>query len=87
MNDLISVNLTTYLGVDLIHRKNAAETISLLAILPSIDLIICNSKTDEEDSANLLNDYLIDNQLDISMIVLGGNVIKQSENVINIPNT
>lgn len=29
MNDLISVNLTTYLGVDLIQRKNAQDTLGL----------------------------------------------------------
>lgn len=86
MNDLISVNLTTYLGVDLIHRKNATETINLLAILPSIDLIICNFKVDDEDSANMLNDYLIENKLDINLIVLGGTVKKTSENVICIAN-
>ena len=84
MNDLISVNLTTYLGVDLIHRKNAQEAINLLAILPSIDLIICNSKIDDEDSANLLNDYLLENKLEIGLIVLGGNVKKQTDHIISI---
>ena len=85
MNDLISVNLTTYLGVDLIHRKNAQDALSLLAILPSIDLIITNSVVDGEDTANMINDYLIENQLDISMIVLGGQTSKASENTIHIP--
>ena len=86
MNDLISVNLTTYLGVDLIHRKNATETINLLAILPSIDLIICNLKNDGEETANVLNNYLLENKLDISLIVMGGNVSRSSEHVISIPN-
>lgn len=86
MNDLISVNLTTYLGVDLIHRKNAQDALSLLAILPSIDLIITNSVVDGEDTASMINDYLIDNQLDISMIVLGGQTRRASEHTIHIPN-
>lgn len=86
MNDLISVNLTTYLGVDLIHRKNAQDALSLLAILPSIDLIITNSVVDGEDTANMINDYLIDNQLEISMIVLGGQTNRASEHTIHIAN-
>lgn len=86
MNDLISVNLTTYLGVDLIHRKNAQEAINLLAILPSIDLIICNSKIEDEDSANLLNDYLLENNLEITLVCLGGNVRKTSDHIISISN-
>lgn len=85
MNDLISVNLTTYLGVDLIHRKNAQDALSLLAILPSIDLIITNSQVDGEDSANMINDYLIENQLEISMIVMGPETKRITEHTINIP--
>lgn len=85
MNDLISVNLTTYLGVDLIHRKNAQDALSLLAILPSIDLIITNSQVDGEDSANIINDYLIENQLEISMIVMGPETKRPTEHTINIP--
>ena len=59
INDLISVNLTSYLGVDLIQRKNAHDTTSLLAILPSIDLIITNFKIGDEETANMINNYLI----------------------------
>ncbi len=86
MNDLLSVNLTTYLGVDLIHRKSAQEALSLLAILPSIDLIITNTKVEGEDTANLINDYLVENNLDISLMVLGGNVKKTTDHTITVAN-
>lgn len=86
MKDLIAINLTTYLGVDVIHRKTAKDAISLLDILPSIDLIICNSKIDREDTGNLLNNYLIRNQLDINLIVLGENVTYPKTHTLNIPN-
>ncbi|MBC7428935.1 MAG: hypothetical protein H7336_10010 [Bacteriovorax sp.] len=85
MNDLLSVNLTTYLGVDLIHRKNSTETMSLLAILPSIDLIICNVNVEGEEAANLINEYLIENQLEIALMVLGGNVKRPTDHTISIP--
>jgi response regulator RpfG family c-di-GMP phosphodiesterase len=87
MNDLISVNLTTYLGVDLIQRKNAQDALGLLAILPSIDLIITNFKIEDEDTANLINTYLIENQLDISLIVLGGELRSPTDNTIYIPDS
>jgi response regulator RpfG family c-di-GMP phosphodiesterase len=85
MNDLISVNLTTYLGVDLIQRKNGQDTLGLLAILPSIDLIITNVKVEGEDTANMINAYLIENQLDISLVVLGGDVKNPTDNTVSIP--
>lgn len=84
MNDLISVNLTTYLGVDLIHRKTARDATSLLDILPSIDLIITNHKVGNEDSANIINDYLIKNNLEINLIVLGGSVKQETAHTISI---
>jgi response regulator RpfG family c-di-GMP phosphodiesterase len=85
MNDLLSVNLSTYLGVDLIHRKNAQEALSLLAILPSIDLIISKVKVDSEDTANEINNYLTSNHLEIPLLVLGGNVKTKNDNAISIP--
>ena len=84
MNDLLSVNLTTYLGVDLIHRKNAQEALNLLAILPSIDLIITKVKVDAEDTANDINAYLLSNQLEIPLITLGGSLKQKNENAVSI---
>lgn len=84
MNDLISVNLTTYLGVDLIQRKNAQDALGLLAILPSIDLIITNVSVEGENTANMINDYLIENQLDISLVALGGDVKRATDNTVSI---
>jgi HD-GYP domain-containing protein (c-di-GMP phosphodiesterase class II) len=84
MNDLISVNLTTYLGVDLIQRPNAQETINLLTILPSIDLIITKDSIDGEDTASLIDEYLIEHKLDITLVVLGNNSKKISDNTISI---
>ena len=86
MNDLLSVNLSTYLGVDLIHRKNAQETISLLSILPSVDLIITKSKVGAEETANEINSYLTSNNLEIPFMVIGGALKTKNEHAISIPN-
>lgn len=86
LNDLISVNLTTYLGVDLIQRKNAQEALSLMAILPNVDLIITNVKTLDEPTAEILSHYIIANKLETGLIVLGSIQEAKNDFTINIPN-
>ena len=71
LNDLLSINLTTYLGVDLIQRKNAQDTIGLLAILPNVDLIVATHKIDDENTSEILTQFLIQNKLETSLIILG----------------
>lgn len=68
---LYSLNLTTYAGTDVIDRANANDTIALLKILPSIDLIITTPKVDSEYTALDLWKYIEKYELDIPMIVLG----------------
>lgn len=86
LNDLISVNLTTYLGVDLIQRKNAQDALSLLAILPNIDLIITSEKIGDEKTGEALAHYIDSNKLDTGLIVLGSSAVAQNDFTINIPN-
>lgn len=84
MNDLISVNLNTYLGVDIIQRQNASDAISLLSILPTIDLIITNSTIGHEKTAYQIDQFLKDNKLEIGLVVLGGDNNFQSNQVVHI---
>ena len=86
LNDLITINLTTYLGVDLIHRANAQEALSLLAILPNIDLIITTTKIGNEETSNLLGDYISQNRLETGLIVLGKNDTSKNDFTLNIEN-
>lgn len=86
LNDLISVNLTTYLGVDLIQRRNATDTISLLAILPTIDLIITTKNTVNESTAEVLSDYIKANHLAVNLIILGADS-GDNDFTITIPNS
>ena len=87
LNDLISINLTTYLGVDLIQRNNAQEALSLLAILPSIDLIITSLKTGEEETAKIISDYISNHRLESGLIVLGTKETANNDFTLNIENT
>ncbi len=86
LNDLISINLTTYLGVDLIQRKNAQETLSLLAILPNIDLIITTLKVGDEPTSEILSRYINSNKLETGLIVLGSDEKANNDFTLNISN-
>jgi HD-GYP domain-containing protein (c-di-GMP phosphodiesterase class II) len=71
LRKLFSINLNTYAGTDVIDRDNATDTIALLKILPSIDLIITTVKVDTEYTAIDIHKFIVKNNLDIPMIVLG----------------
>ncbi len=71
LKKLYSLNLKTYAGTDIVERGNAADAISLLAILPSIDLIITTNSIENEQTAVVLHKYLKENELEIPLIVLG----------------
>jgi hypothetical protein len=71
VSDLITANLTAYLGLDLIHRKNGQETLGLLAILPNVNLIITSAKIGEELTALKIGQYIVKNKLEAGVIVMG----------------
>jgi len=68
---LYSVNLQTYVGSDVIWKKNLQEAKEVLKVIPEIHLIISRVKMDEEEIAYPLHKYLVSLSLDIPMIVLG----------------
>ncbi|RPJ77781.1 MAG: hypothetical protein EHM20_05480 [Alphaproteobacteria bacterium] len=86
LNDLISINLTSYLNVDVIHRKNAQEALGLLSILPNIDLIITTAKVMDEPTAEILSHHIASNKLDTGLIVLGSSEKPTNDFTINIAN-
>lgn len=86
LNDLISINLTSYLNVDVIHRKNAQEALGLLSILPNIDLIITTAKVMDEPTAQILSHHILTNKLETGLIVLGSNEKSVNDFTIHIAN-
>lgn len=86
LNDLISININTYLGADIIIRKNASDTTALLSILPEIDLIITHNKIGLENTAEKIAEFIKDNNLTTPMIVLGPSRFIDNENMIHIYN-
>jgi len=86
LNELLSINLTTYVGVEVIPRKNAEDAIGLLNILPNVDLIICSHKIGEEETAKVLVNYINEKKLDTGLIILGGSAKSHSEHAVIIEN-
>ena len=59
LNELISINLVNFLGIDLVKRKNAESVLNLLEILPEINLIICQYDMTDENTAAIIQQYII----------------------------
>jgi len=85
LHELISINLSAFLAVDIIERQNAADAINLLSILPSIELVILPSKIENEESAIVLIDYIKLNKLKTNLIILGGQRFFDEDFVQSIP--
>lgn len=85
LRELLALNLTTYVGSDVIPRKNAVDAIALLDLLPGIPLIITRNRIEDEDTAALLADYIKKKKIDSGLIVLGETVknIKDIATVIS----
>lgn len=84
LNDLLSVNLTTYLDVDLIQRTNAQDVLSLLAILPNIELIITPMRVGDELTSEILENHILSNKLDTGLIVIGSDQKAKNDFSVNI---
>ncbi len=85
LNDLISINLTTYLGLDVIQRKDAQDALSLLSILPNIDLIITTKKVADEPTSEILSHHINSNKLDTGLIILGSDQAQKNDFTVSIP--
>lgn len=71
LQTLVSLNLTIYVGVEVIIKDNLEEAIELLKNNDSIDLIITRNKINEEKVALEIYKFLNSNDKKIPLIVLG----------------
>jgi hypothetical protein len=69
--NLITLTLETFVGTEVIHQLNAEDAIGLLKILPEVSLIISRARVDDEETAEKLFNYIADEGLSISLIILG----------------
>lgn len=71
LKKIFSLNLTTFVGTEVILRKDAEEALALLRILPQIALIITRSKIGNEETAVKIFQFLKSEGLSIPLLVLG----------------
>lgn len=75
-----ALNLTTYVGTEIVDRKGPRDTIDLLEVLSDFDLIITRQTVRGKNAPKLILDYLKTKNISIPMIVLG-----QQEGAENTP--
>lgn len=71
LKKIFSLNLNTFVGTEIILRKDADDAVALLSILPQISLIITRAKIGTEETAVKLYQFLKSKSLTIPMLVLG----------------
>jgi HD-GYP domain-containing protein (c-di-GMP phosphodiesterase class II) len=71
LRKIFSINLSTFVGADVVARDNAEDAIAILKILPEMQLIITKSKINEEETSILIHQYIKQNGLNTALIVLG----------------
>ena len=73
LNKIYSLNLSTYVGTDVIIKENAKEAIELLKILPTISLIITRNHIGLEKTSSVIHKYITEEFLDIPILTIGDN--------------
>lgn len=71
LHELLSLNLQTYTGSEVIPRDTATDAVNLMSILPGVALVICRSKIEDEDSAKVLYDFIKESDEETGLIILG----------------
>jgi hypothetical protein len=71
-----ALNLSTYVGTEIVERKNSRDAIDLLEVLQDFDLIITRPSVKGEPTARKILDYLKSKGLAIPMVLLGQSTAK-----------
>jgi HD-GYP domain-containing protein (c-di-GMP phosphodiesterase class II) len=69
--ELLTLNLGTYVGAEVIPRGSAEDAISILSILPNIGLVIAKNKIGAEETSKLIAKFIKETNREIGFIVLG----------------
>lgn len=77
LQELIVLNLKTYLNCEVIVREDAKEAIALMGLLPTIDLVISSLEVGGEQTALELHQFIENEGLDIELLLLGESTEKE----------
>jgi hypothetical protein len=71
LRKIFSLNLTTFVGTDVILRASADDAIALLRILPQVGLVITRSKIQGEETALRIHNFIKSEGFNTALIILG----------------
>lgn len=81
LEDIYSLNLSTYVGTEVIVKEEFEGLQDLLNVLPKVDLIICASQDSQKSLIYQLEKYMIQNKKNIPLILVGDEVSLQIDSV------
>lgn len=71
LRELLTLNLATFVGAEIIPKDNFAEALTLIQIIPNIDLIIARKIDITGAHAHSLSDYIRENERETTLILSG----------------
>lgn len=71
LRDILKINIMKTLGCDVILKDTAADAISLIEILPSIDLVVCREQIETERTGINLSSFFEKESYSIPLLVIG----------------
>jgi hypothetical protein len=71
LRKIYALNLNTFVGTDVIHRKGADDAIELLRILPQVGLVITRAMIGSEETAVKIHRFLKNEGLATTLLVIG----------------
>jgi hypothetical protein len=74
LRTVLKLNIMKALGCDVIEKQTALDAISLLEILPTIDLVICREQIELEKTGLTIAGFFEKEKLSTPVLVIGKNV-------------
>lgn len=71
LRELLTLNLTTYVGAEVIPKDSFAEALTLLQIIPNIDLVISRKLDAAGNNSSEICNFIRDNERETGLILSG----------------
>jgi response regulator RpfG family c-di-GMP phosphodiesterase len=83
-SELLELNLTTYLGSEVICRDNTQEILDLLRLLPEVEIVVTESSLKGDNSYSDIEQYIKNHQLETQLILFGPENLEMSDQTLLI---
>lgn len=77
LRELLTLNLTTYVGAEIIPKENFAEALTLLQIIPNIDLIIARKVDTQGVNSDEISEFIVNSERETTLILTGTETISE----------